>query len=289
MADVPPSFNTGQRLLRRLARRALPRGLLVAPGLRKILGIESNHGHVVDRHGRLRIEYSLDSVIGQLLFINRKFEEAEGEFIRQRLRAIDSAVFVDIGANIGLHSLRAALLENVARIFAFEPARSTFEMLNRNVDRNGFSEKICPLPLALSSRPGRAEFHFCADDAYSSLKPDDRRPVKQSYEVEVTTLDDWTASNQIDRLDLIKIDVEGSEPEVIAGAEATIKRWRPELVVEIFQGNRREFSALGLVDRIRSFGYQAFVLVDGTPRPFDHHDDEHFNYYFAPAINPRGP
>ena len=69
---------------------------------------------------------------------------------------------------------------------------------------------------------------------------------------------------------------------MIAGAEAVLARYRPELVVEIIQGNRSNFSAVRLVEKICSLGYEAFMLVDGIPVPFERHDDAHINYHFVP-------
>jgi hypothetical protein len=106
--------------------------------------------------------------------------------------------------------------------------------------------------------------------------------VLETYPVEVTSLDDWLAAHEVERVDLIKIDVEGAEPAVIAGATLALGRLRPELVVEIYEGARRNFSAPVLIDAIRAFGYDAFVLWDGAPRPFQQHDDGHFNYFFKP-------
>lgn len=289
LPPAPPPLGAWRRLLRRGARKVLPRTWLAAPGVGQVLGLGRSHGHVLDWAGGLNVEYSLDSLIGQLLYLHGGFEESEAHFLESRLRGRPGAVFMDIGANIGLHSLRAARLETIGAVFAFEPGRATFAMLERNIARNGLGGKIRPYPLAVGAASGRAEFHFCADDAYSSLKPDQRRPVQQTYEVTVTTVDQWVQGEALARLDLIKIDVEGSEAEVIAGARETLARYRPELMVEIYQGTREGFSAEGLVREICGLGYDAFVLVEGKPVPFARHDDTHFNYHFLPRPRVESP
>ena len=269
-------------LARRIIHRLLPARWIALPGVNLLLGLRRSHGHLVDVVKGMRVEYSLDSLIGQLLFMQGEFEEDEAVFIASRLQPRAGAVVLDVGANIGLHSLRAARLPGVSQVFAFEPAATTFAMLERNIARNGLTGKIRACPLAVSATPGRAAFHFCADDAYSSLVPDNRRPVQQTYAVTVTSLDEWCAANAISRIDLIKIDVEGSEADVITGAQATLRRCRPELVVEIYQGSRRGFSASQLIGSICALGYEAFVLVGGRAVPFTQHDDAHFNYHFVP-------
>ncbi|HZQ48291.1 MAG TPA: FkbM family methyltransferase [Verrucomicrobiae bacterium] len=282
-ARLPSAAGSWHRLLRRAARRLLPVHVLTKRGVSSLLGIGSSHGHVVDNVDGLQMEYSLDSLIGQLLFLRGEFEKSEAAFIKRRLQHVIDAVVIDVGANIGLHSLQAARLASVRQVFAFEPAHTTFAMLERNITRNGFAEKIHAYPLAVSKQPGRAEFHFCADDAYSSLTLDGRRPVQQTYEVAVVNLDGWSKEVALDRVDFVKIDVEGSELDVIQGAEQMLARHRPELMVEVFQGSRHHFSAVDLIERIRSLGYDAYVLIEGVPVPFERHDDRHFNYHFVPS------
>jgi FkbM family methyltransferase len=276
------SLSPFRRLMRRIARKLLPAGAVTAPGLRHLLGVERESGHVVDRLGALRVEYSLNSLIGQLVFIDHRFEDDEAAFICRRLAQWPAPVLFDIGANIGLHSLRVAQTLPTARIVAFEPGRDTFGMLTRNIARNGMQGRIDARPLAVAEHAGRATFHFCADDAYSSLVPDGRRAVQQSYEVEVIGLDEWMLAAGVERPHFIKLDVEGAEAAAIAGARQTLQHWRPELLVEIYQGDRPAGFATGLIDQIVGLGYEPFVLQEGEPVPFARHDDNHFNYFFRP-------
>jgi FkbM family methyltransferase len=233
--------------------------------------------------GGLEIEYFLDSVIGELLFLHGEFESAESDLLCERLsKRAPGAVFLDVGANIGLHSLAVARAVPTARIFSFEPGRATFATLERNIARSGFGGVARALPLAIAAQPGRALFQYCADNAYSSLQPDERSPVALGYEVEVVTLDQWVAAAGLDRVDLLKVDVEGGEKDVIEGARRILAYYHPELLVEIYQGKRTHFSATRLIADICAFGYDPSVLVNGVWLPFKSHDDAHFNYHFVP-------
>lgn len=272
-----------RRWLRRAARKSFPASWLTAGGMRTLLGINRSHGHILDRLDQhLVVEYSLDSLIGQQLYIHGQFEKAETEFICRRLQALPGMALLDVGANIGLHSLQASGFPRTNPIFAFEPARQTFAMLARNIARNNLADRIRALPLAVGAAAGRAQFHYCSDDAYSSLKPDGRRAVQESYEVEIVTLDAWLAQAGIGPVGFIKIDVEGGEAEVLAGARETLSRQRPELLIEIYQGNRPGFSAEAFVREICACGYEAHVLKAGRPEAYVRHDDEFYNYYFSP-------
>lgn len=266
-----------------MARKLLPPTGLTLPGLRGLLGVQGRGGCLVDLVGGVSVEYALTSIIGQQLFLQGCFEDQESDFLCQRLGQWREPVFLDIGANIGLHSLRAARARPDARVLAFEPAHETLALLGRNIARNGLAGRIEVWPVAVGQCTGRAHFHYCLDDAYSSLVPDGRRPVKDTYEVEVVCLDDWLPAAGIGHVHLLKLDVEGGEAEAIAGARRTLSAMRPELVVEIFQGDRRPGFADDLIRQIRSFGYEAFVLRDGKPVPFGRHSDEQFNYFFKPC------
>jgi FkbM family methyltransferase len=279
----PAGFPAWKRKLRRATRRWLGPRWLSLPPVRAVLGLEGDEGGWCDCIGPWKLAYSLDSIVGQLLFDRGTFERDETALIGARLDcAGPDAVMLDVGANLGWHSLNAARRPGVARIYAFEPAASTRGFLERNVRRNPAGRKIEVVPVALADRSGTATFSFCADDAYSSLAPDDRRPVACEYPVRVLRLDDWVAAAGLTRIDFVKLDVEGAEPAVIAGAAVTLRRFRPELLVEVYQGTRRDYSATGLIEAIRALGYDAFVLVDGGEVPYREHDDAWFNYHFVP-------
>ena len=138
------------------------------------------------------------------------------------------AVFVDIGANIGLYSIWAAMTAG-ARVFAFEPEAQNFALLNRNIVINRCNVAAFPLalsdetrigPLFLSStEPGGSCHNFGAavDYKYEPMKP----AYKQG--AVAMQLDDLIAGGLLPKPDHIKIDVDGIEPKVVRGAEKAIR------------------------------------------------------------------
>jgi FkbM family methyltransferase len=160
------------------------------------------------------------------------------DWIEQSIRPGD--VFYDIGANVGPYSLIAAKATgNGARIFAFEPAPSSFQDLSRNILLNGCEESVVPVPLALWSRNGLISMTFRSLSAGAAKHRLDSnlRPGKPLTEAVVgIRLDDL-----VERLDLpvpnhAKIDVDGYELEVLQGAERTLARaeWR-SIIIELDQ------------------------------------------------------
>ena len=169
---------------------------------------------------------------------------------------------LDVGANQGVFAY--ALAERADRVVAFEPnpdyARFARWMLRGRAEVH---------PVALSDQPGRATFHVpLADDGMvlhlaGSLKRTHTQFARnRTYEVEVRTLDSFGFTD----VRFIKVDVEGSEREVLDGARATIARDRPPLLLELLSGTYQDPAAV--TARIcQDFGYDAFIVHGGKQIP----------------------
>jgi FkbM family methyltransferase len=130
---------------------------------------------------------------------------------------------VDVGANVGYYTLMAAALVGKAgRVFAFEPSPYAFQRLSAALDRNGLSN-VRAMQFGLSDRAGE-ESLFMPDrpgnHTPSMVTNGGGRPIK----VPVRRLDECLAEQQVERVDLLKIDVEGFEPNVVEGARGYITR-----------------------------------------------------------------
>lgn len=272
-------------LQRKLRERLAPRfgaAIFDSIVMQAMLGFEKRGAVVLDKLDQARLEYDPRSVIGNKLFIFGQFEEKEIQFFSHLLRQFDSPVVLDIGANIGLHSIRWATSCPSLRAYAFEPSRQTFSMVRNNVDRTGHSARIEVIPQAVSDQVGVGQFFHCEDDAYSSLRDTRRKRIVDSYQVDITTIDAFVFGRGLAKVDLVKIDVEGFEREVLLGGVRTLRELRPHLFVEIFAGANSNPDPEGTVEFVQSLGYDAFVFKDGVRWPFVRHSDKFFNYYFRP-------
>jgi FkbM family methyltransferase len=136
------------------------------------------------------------------------------------------AVAVDVGANIGATVLiMDAYAGKDGRVIAIEPGPQSFALLQRNLARNEVAT-VTALNCAVSSEPGRMTFR--ENSAYGHLAPGAEGP-----QVEVQTLDQIVEDLGLTRLDLLKIDTEGFEPQVLEGAKATLERLRPVIYLEL--------------------------------------------------------
>jgi FkbM family methyltransferase len=200
-----------------------------------------------------------------------------GRYEPSLLRALSTlvgpeSVCIDVGANIGPVTLALSRLCPQGEVHAFEPAPDSFRYLQDNLTANGASN-VDPHAVALSDRAGEATIHYNRQAAGAAFISD-RLVDGVPQVVPVTTLDAWAASSSLRRLDLVKIDVEGSELQVLEGAAATIARFRPTLVVELnpvtlrrMQGRRPEELFRRLRRCYGPLGHLALVPEDGPMVP----------------------
>lgn len=249
--------------------------------IQTLLGFEKKSSKIIDRLGNFSLEYDINSGIGSAYFYNGCFEEGEIAFFEKILKGIDSPVILDVGANIGTHSIRWAKINRKTKVFAFEPSPTTAQMLEQNVERNRLKDQIKVFATAVSESPGTARFYHCVDDAYSSLKDTGRYEVIDIIEVQVTTIDAFCKEQGLKKINLIKVDVEGFETEVIKGAIETLKKYKPELFIEIYAGTNSNKDPERTIKIIQDLGYHTFVLSKGKKIEWSKHSDSQQNYYFT--------
>ncbi len=163
-------------------------------------------------------------------------------------------VCLDIGANLGVHTLSLAVLAHEGRVVAFEADATNFALLSGNADALAVPRATISLVnLALWDRPGTLVFGGADELAGCSFVAEalDAEKVERQLRMVVDAgaidgvdlhirsgsiaalpLDAWVDAQDLPRLDLIKLDVEGAEARIIRGADATLRRFRPVLLVE---------------------------------------------------------
>lgn len=184
-------------------------------------------------------------IVGNIERTGGRYEEDVTGFLRQVVP--ENGVVVDAGANIGVLSLLAARLAPRGRVYAFEPAPRTADYIRANAAANRVTN-IEVEAVALSDHEGEIEFAVNTEyPAGAHLAVDEA-----SITVPTTTLDAWASRVGLDRLDVLKIDVEGAELLVLAGAAATIARFRPVVVAECNAGALRRVAGRPFVDLYRT-------------------------------------
>ena len=153
------------------------------------------------------------------------------DFARKQLRDAGNLIAVDVGANIGQFAMAAAGRLKPVHIHSFEPSRRTFESLQAAIRDAGMQAVIEPHQFALSDREEQAVLYSSQHGAaIASLYDLHNPPVafkpEFSETVTTTTLDTFCANRGIERIDYLKIDVEGHELSVLRGASRMLSERR---------------------------------------------------------------
>lgn len=147
----------------------------------------------------------------------------------------NAKVIVDIGANTGVYSLVAKAINPSAKIYAFEPLRQMFTKLIFNNDINRY-DIIC-IEKAASDQNGKAIIYETGRDHVNAASLNaETRPygnLNIETEIEAVTLDTFITTNNVDKIDLIKIDVECHEPNVMEGYKKYLSKHRPDFLIEV--------------------------------------------------------
>jgi FkbM family methyltransferase len=172
----------------------------------------------------------------------------------------DGDVVMDVGANIGVWSRHLLGKRRLSKIVAFEPAGRNYELLVQNLASYPMA---CCEAYAVGRTVGLAEFSTDRDSGQNHLVSGDARSVHVRT-VEMTSLDAWSQQHDLQRLDLLKIDVEGCELEVFEGATALLARFKPVLYFEHVPKPGGDVWATPCTHPLASLGYTVrAVLADG--------------------------
>lgn len=188
------------------------------------------------------------------------YEPIETAFIREHLKEGDS--FLDIGANIGWYTILAStIVGEHGRINSFEPRATTFRYLAESIALNGLNGLATVHNCGLSDHEGVAYINNAVDtdNPGGSFVSEGALGGMESFPISLRTLDSYN----FDKVDFIKIDVEGSEPKVFAGGAELIRRDMPIIMAEVNDAALRNVSNVSGNEMIRFFvdlGYQAQIL-----------------------------
>jgi FkbM family methyltransferase len=221
------NLNTSQKI--KIATAAYK----LVSGVRRVLG--KSDAAVIRRNG---ITWELDPQEGIdfSIFLFGGFELATLRMYDSILRPGD--IVLDIGANIGAHTLPfAKLVGKDGRVYAFEPTQYAFAKLRRNVNANpAISSSIELVHAMLVSEDCKS----ITPHIYSSwplakeegLHKQHRGKLMSTSDAAAFTLDEFVDRRGINRIDFVKLHVDGSEAGVLAGAANTLRRFRPRVLME---------------------------------------------------------
>jgi len=218
-----------------------------------------------------------DLYVGRALLTYGEWTEPEVALLSQML--VPGHCVADIGANLGSHTVPfARAVREEGWVVAFEPQPRIFQLLASNVTINGLAN-VQLYHAACGSAPGilkvpSIDYGVAANFGgveIKALEAQGQAAGSRVHHVPIVRFDDVFDR---DRLNLLKIDVEGMEREVLAGAERALERFRPLIYVE----NEKPEDSPGLLRLLHDLGYVAYwhIVPFFDPANFRRHPNDVF-------------
>lgn len=208
------------------------------------IGLTKGVETVSEFDGDLKINLRLDEWIQKQIYFFGEYilENTYVKFWNGLLKSGD--IILDAGANVGYYSMLAAkrILPD-GKVYSFEPVSSTFKALKKNIELNGF-KNVTPVNSGVSDSKGKLKIYVAdiTNTGTSSLA------LQGNFsgiteEADIITLDEFVVENKIDKIDLIKIDVEGCEYNALKGMEKLIRKEKPLMLIEIVDERLKLFNS----------------------------------------------
>ena len=223
----------------------------------------------------LQTDYA--EVFGNKLFLSKKglalsishygtYEELESKIMEEKIEM--GNIVVDVGANIGLHTLNMArIVGSTGQVFAFEPDPSNFEILKKNVKINNYKNIILEQK-AVGDKHGRTTLYQSDHPGKHRIFPQTEQ-AKSQVQVELTNLDNYFDSDMTDKINFIKIDVEGLEFSVLKGMKNILKNSKKiKILFEFMPENTIEvgFTPIELLNYLTSNDFKLYCIDDKTKK-----------------------
>lgn len=164
---------------------------------------------------------------------------------------------VDVGSNLGFYTLLfSRWVSGAGKILSIEPAAENYAALENMIAAEGLTERVIAVQAVASELDGHLRL---------KLNPGshaDHRIGDGGVATKSVKLDSLLAQHGKPRVSLIKIDVQGAEPRVLAGSLATLREFAPVVYMEVDDSALRESgtSAVELIDSMRGLGYRAYEV-----------------------------
>ncbi|MGB5823286.1 MAG: FkbM family methyltransferase [Proteocatella sp.] len=231
----------------------------IIDSLASVKKIESKYLDIVEfnyKHINVKFYTPIkDDFIQRLIYENKTFYEIGMlEDIRKRIG--NNKIIVDIGANIGNHTVYFAKICKAKQVYSFEPQKNIFDILQKNLEINNISNKVKLYNMGV----GKEHFYASIDVLDTNNYGMSKINKMNKGSVEINSLDSLLLK-EVDSVDMIKIDVEGMELDVLNGAKEILKKYKPIIYIEA--GTNREFD--GIVNHLKQYQYNPIYRFNATP------------------------
>jgi FkbM family methyltransferase len=159
-------------------------------------------------------------------------EQGEDEYGAEERNVRPGDVVLDCGANIGVFT-REALRHGASRVVAIEPAPWAVECLRRNFPAEVGTGRVMVYPKGVWDHDDTLQLNIPPGMASTAASVALHRPAGATVAVSLTTIDHLVKDLQLERVDFIKMDIEGAEPNALRGAVGTVARFHPRMAISL--------------------------------------------------------
>jgi len=171
-------------------------------------------------------------------------------------------VCFDLGAFIGDSAFVISKKFTKSKVFAFEPDPANISFLRKNISLNGLEGRIYPVEAGVGLKDGM--FELVVGGEGSRIVGIKTKEMKNTVKVKVASIDNFVKKNKIDKVDFIKMDIEGAEFDALRGAVVTLKRDKPDLLVAIYHKGEHFFEIPSwLKKQVPEYNFR-FVAMNGA-------------------------
>jgi FkbM family methyltransferase len=185
--------------------------------------------------------------IDKIIFYKNEYEEKQIKFLYNWVKKNKPNIFIDIGANFGIYSLRISKLFQILKVIAFEPVLTTFNKLKMNIKINNLGRRIKTYNIGLSNTNGLKKMvalkrrNYIQSGGFSFNIPKRKLTNEEINQYHKTIKGDEILKFKKKKI-VIKIDVEGYENKVLFGIKNLLNNNKILLQIEIFDDNFKKIN-----------------------------------------------
>ena len=227
----------------------------------------------------------LDNLDSLQLLVNGIYEPMETELIKTIIQKDD--IVLDVGAHIGYYTLLMSDLVGInGKVFAFEPESSNFDLLQKNLDIN-LCNNVVIENKAVSNHSGKSYLYLSKDNS-GMHRLNQSKYCKEFIETDVITLDSYFFANPlISKIRFVKIDVEGSEFDVLIGMKLILdKNTDIMIMMEFIPSNLLEHGSIpvNVLRFLHDNCFKLYVFVDGKRNEISKPDFKNMDCYDGKSL-----
>ena len=204
----------------------------------------------------IRLFINIKDPIDKIIFYRNEYEEKQIKFLYGWIKKNKPNIFIDIGANCGVYSLRISRLFQILKVIAFEPVLTTFNKLKMNIKINNLGKRIKTYNVGLSNTNGLKKMvalkrrNYIQSGGFSFNIPKRKLTDEEITQYNKTIKGDEVLKFKKKKI-VVKIDVEGYENKVLLGIKNLLKNNKILLQIEIFDYNFKKINKFLLEKRFK--------------------------------------